>query len=87
MVVLQVRIVKNNALKQDIVIANQQFVKFLLIRDYAFDMVEYVDRKIQNKDFFLKIQLENDSIKEYRSLQERMSVKMEASAFSRFCGK
>ena len=68
-------------------IANQQFVKFLLIRDYAFDMVEYVDRKIQNKDLFLKIQLENDSIKEYRSLQERMSVKMEASAFSRFCGK
>ena len=68
-------------------IANQQFVKFLLIRDYAFDMVEYVDRKIQNTDLFLKIQLENDSIKEYRSLQERMSVKMEASAFSRFCGK
>ena len=87
MVVLQVRIVKNNALKYNIVIANQQFVKFLLIRDYAFDMVEYVDRKIQNKDLFLKIQLENDSIKEYRSLQGRMSVKMEASAFSRFCGK
>ena len=57
MVVLQVRIVKNNALKQDIVIANQQFVKFLLIRDYAFDMVEYVDRKIRNKDLVLKIQL------------------------------
>ena len=68
-------------------IANQQFLKFLLIRDYAFDMVEYVDRKIQNKDLFLKIQLENDSIKKCRSLQGRMSVKMEASAFSRFCGK
>ena len=57
MVVLQVRIVKNNALKEDIMIVNQQFVKFLLIRDYAFDMVEYVDRKIQNKDLVLKIQL------------------------------
>ena len=57
MVVLQVRIVKNNALKVDIMIVNQQFVKFLLIRDYAFDMVEYVDRKIQNKDLVLKIQL------------------------------
>ena len=65
-------------------IANQQFVKFLLIRDYAFDMVEYVDRKIRNKDLVLKIQLENDSVKEYKSLQGRMSVKMEASAFSRF---
>ena len=65
-------------------IANQQFVKFLLIRDYAFDMIEYVDRKIRNNDLFLKIQLENDSFKEYRSLQGRMSVKMEASAFSRF---
>ena len=68
-------------------IANQQFVKFLLIRDYAFDMVKYVDRKIWNKDLVLKIQLESDSIKEYRSLQGRMSVKMEASAFSRFWGK
>ena len=57
MVVLQVRIVKNNALKEDIMIVNQQFVKFLLIRDYAFDMVEYVDRKIRNKDLVLKIQL------------------------------
>ena len=38
-------------------IANQQFVKFLLIRDYPFDMVEYVDRKIRNKDLVLKIQL------------------------------
>ena len=57
MVVLQVRIVKNNALKVDIMIVNQQFVKFLLIRDYAFDMVEYVDRKIRNKDLVLKIQL------------------------------
>ena len=57
MVVLQVRIVKNNALNEDIMIVNQQFVKFLLIRDYAFDMVEYVDRKIRNKDLVLKIQL------------------------------
>ena len=47
-------------------------------------MVEYVDRKIRNKDLVLKIQLENDSVKEYKSLQGRMSVKMEASAFSRF---
>ena len=53
-------------------IAKEQFVKFLLIGDYAFDMVEYVDRNIRNKDFVLKIQLENDSAKKYRSFQGRM---------------